>query len=251
MADQPTDVFNQDPQVTPATSPADPQDAYADLLKSITNEAGEQKYGDLPKALEGLKNAQEYIPQLKSENSDKDRTIAELQAELDKRSTVEDVVNRLTANQDSGNAEPQVTPQVTGLDEQAVIKLVTQLSEQKERESALRSNRDKVNQQLSATFGDKAAEAIAAKAKELNTTAEQLGKLSESSPEVVLNLFQAQAPSGVKPTQSSFNIPPRTPAQEELAAPDKSLLAGATSKEQAAFMAKIRERVYSKFDIQE
>ena len=85
MADQPTDNFSASPQETPAPAPA-AADPFADQLKAIVDPAtGAQKYSNVSDAFKGLEHAQNYIPTLKSEISDKDAKLAELQAELDKR----------------------------------------------------------------------------------------------------------------------------------------------------------------------
>ena len=67
---------------------------------------------------------------------------------------------------------------------------------------------------------------------------------------MVLALFNVQASQGAKPTTGSVSIPSSyKPPREELKRPEKSLLSGATSKDQAEFMRKIKEDVYAKYGV--
>ena len=71
-------------------------------------------------------------------------------------------------------------------------------------------------------------------------------ELSQESPQAVLSLFgTAQPKQGASVTLGSQSFP-ASPPQDDLVLPKKSLLSGATSKDQAAFMAQIKERVYKR-----
>lgn len=243
MADRPN-AFEA-PQATPEQQPAQPS-AFEDQLKMIKNEAGEQKYDNLPKALDALAHSQAYIPQLKTELSSKDQEIAKLQEELAKREAVGDVVDRLTAQQ----AQPEATPQVSGLDEQQAVALYQQLSAQEQATQLASSNVEAVNRALFAKYGDRTQEVAAAKAAELGMSLEGLQQLSQTSPQAALQLFQVSGQSGVQPTTGSVSIPPV--AQEERVRPPegKSLLRGASTKDQVEYLRKIREQVYKKLNVE-
>lgn len=249
MADQP-DVFNSTPAEPQQQQqvPAPSGDAFSDLLKHIVNENGQQKYDSIPKALEGLAHAQNFIPQLKSEVQTKDAEIARLRAELEQKQALEEVVGRLTATQQTNvKDEPPVT---SGLDEQAVMNLVRQTLAQKEQQESAQSNILKVQETLSSKYGEKTVEVLEAKARELGTTRQELGKLASQNPQLVLALFNVTASSGAKPTTSSVTLPSSyQPAREELKRPEKSLLSGATSAEQRDFMRKIKEETYAKYGV--
>lgn len=253
MADQPN-MFSDapaapaavEPQVAPTPS-AD--DQLANLLSGIKNESGQQKYDSVPKALEGLAHAQSYIPQLKSELSQKDQEIARLREELAKRESVEDVVSRLTATKgvDTDRGTP---PAASGLNEEAVLKLVQQALGQQKMVDQATQNQAQVQQALAARFGDKAHEVVQTKAKELGVTPQQLGKLASESPAMVLALFNASATPTVKPTTGSQHIPSSyQPEPPKLERPKKSVLAGATSGEQKDLMLKIKEDVYARLGV--
>lgn len=232
-------------QSTPTASP----DVFADLLKNIKNETGNQKYDSVPKALEGLAHAQNFIPQLQAQVRQQEEEIRTLREQLAKAATVDDVVQKLAAQQARGQDNP---PAASGLDEQAVMGLVQQALQQTKAQESAQGNVLKVQEVLTAKFGDKAAEVLEAKAKELGTTRADLGKLASQNPQLVLALFGTPAPQGINPTTGSVTIPASyKPPVKELERPEKSLLSGATSKSQAEFMRKIKEQVYAKYNVTE
>jgi type II secretory pathway pseudopilin PulG len=222
---------------------------YEDLLKSIQNEQGQQKYDSLPKALEGLQHAQQYIPQLRAELQSKEQELATMRSELEKRSSVEEVVSRLTAQQKDrlGSDTPSVA---SGLDEQAVLQLVQQALGQAKQQDQAQSNTAQVQQALSSMYGEKSREVVEQKAKELGTTPAELGKLASQNPAMVLALFNAKGSPSVKPTTGSAHLSSTYQTERPaLERPVKSLLSGATSKDQAAYMKRIKDEVYAKYNI--
>lgn len=251
MADQPNDIFAAkaaEPQQAPAaTQPAATTD-FGDLLKLVRNDNGEQKYDSIPKALEGLVHAQQYIPQLQTTLQQKEAELAQLRAELAQKASVEEVVSRLTATQQTSvKDEPPVT---SGLDQQAVVNLIQQTLSQSDAQKSAQANILKVQQSLSSKYGDKTVEVLEAKARELGTTRQELGELASRNPAMVLALFNVQASPGAKPTTGSVSIPSSyQPQREELKRPEKSLLSGSTSSEQRDFMRKIKEDVYAKYGV--
>lgn len=253
MADQPDDMFSDsapvkptEPQVQTTTSL---EAQYADLLKSIQNENGQQKYDSLPKALEGLANAQAYIPQLKTELQLKEQELARLKAELEQRGSVEEVVSRLTAQQKETQSQGQ-PPATSVLNEQAVLQLVQQALGQAKQQDQAQLNQAQVQQALSSRFGEKSREVVEQKAKELGTTPAELGQLASKNPAMVLALFNVTPTSQVKQTTGSVNIPPYVSERPPLEKPAKSLLSGSTSKEQAEYMRKVKEEVYARLGVQ-
>ena len=246
MADQPQTAFGNDPQQeTPAQQP--PQtSAFTDQLSMIKNESGEQKYDNVPKALDALAHSQSYIPQLKSEVDAQTAEIARLNEELSKRAAVEDVVGQLTAQQ----AQPETTPQVSGLNEQDVLNLVQNFSAQQSAQSQATGNEKQVSDALFSKFGDKTQEVVSTKAAELGMTVEALKALSQTSPQAALQLFQASAAATPRASSGSYNIAPSAPQVEGLQPPEKSLLRGASTKEQIAYLQQVRESVYKKHNVE-
>lgn len=217
---------------------------FSNQLADIKNEEGKQKYASLEEALKGLKNSQEYIPQLKDKVSEYESEITKLKAELEKRKSVEEAIGSLSNTNDE-RTEDQSS--VTKLDESTVESLVAKILSERDSNTTKTINKNKVNTALVSKFGDKAKEVLLAKANEMNTDIKTLGVLSETNPDMVLALFSASQSSS-KPMTSSYNLP-QTSQQEELKRPEKSLLFGASSKEQMEYMKQIKEAVYKKYDV--
>lgn len=234
-------AFNQE---TPDQNPAS-QDAFSDKLREIKNEAGEQKYDSLDKAIEALKHSQEYIPELKSNLSQKDQEIENLKAELQKKAALEEIVEKLTAKQ----AEQTSNPQASGLDEQAVLNLVQGYSAEQEKAKTLAQNEASVSEALFSQFGDKTPEIVAEKAKELGLSVNDLKDLSQRSPKAALNLFKVEVEQGAKFADSSVRLPLNKQEDYTLEPPEKSLLNGASTKDQVEYLRKVRENVYKKYDV--
>src|SRR5262245_56050319 len=123
MADQPNAFGDGNNQTPPANTPS-PLD---ELLANIKNEAGEQKYKSLEDALRALDASQKYIPELKNQLTGQQSEIAGLREQVSKFGSIDETVQRLLAQQQNRSDNP---PSVSGLDEQAVIKLVQQSLQQ-------------------------------------------------------------------------------------------------------------------------
>ncbi|MNS07733.1 hypothetical protein D3C72_391840 [compost metagenome] len=241
MTDQ--SVFNNDQPATPPNdTPAQPN-AYEDLLKTIVNEQGQPKYANVNEALKALQHSQTYIPEIKTQLTQREQEVLRLQAELEQRQSLEDVVSRLAKPNQPDVRDHQSA--ASGLDESAVMKLVQQQLERNQQMSAAQANQAQVEQALKAKYGDKTADVVKQRASELGLTPQALGELSSKSPQAVLALFNTQGTHSPQPTRSSVNIPPnRQPDSPPLDRPAKSLLTGASTKEQMEYMAKIRQKVY-------
>lgn len=245
MTDQ--SVFSEQ---DPATKPLEqqqqaPANAYLDLLAGIKNDQGLPKYATVDEALKALAHSQAYIPEVKNQLTQREQELAALRAELEQRQSIEDVVSRLaTQNQPTPPADQLGK---SGLDESAVMKLVQQQLEQRAAANAAQVNEMQVSDALRAKFGDKAAEVVEQRAAELGLTKQAFGDLSRKSPQAVLALFNANGAPAPKPSFSSVNIhATHAPELPPLERPTKSLLSGASMKDQAAYMAKVREDVLRK-----
>lgn len=255
MADQPN-IFDDAPEsIAPDASQEVVQKQqttevnaqYAHLLDGIKNERGEKKYDSLPEALKGLAHAQQYIPELKSQLSAKDQELERLRVELAKRESAEEIVSRLSAkNQPQEQGTP---PAASGLDVGTVEQLVEQLLVRKSRESEAQMNLRQVETVLVEKFGDKARDVIKQQMQETGLSSEDFKAWAAKSPKAVLKLFNAAPAATPKATTSSVNIPLTRTEPEPLKAPSKSLLAGATSREQSDFMAEVKRRVYERHGI--
>lgn len=242
MADQPN-MFEGGETPPPKVEPTQ-VDKVADLLKSIKNESGEPKYDTLEKALEALGHSQQYIPQVKSQLSESEKEIARLKAELEQRESIEDVVKRLAASGNpNGEGHP---PAATGLDEQAVMKLVQATLNQSKQVETVQSNRQRVESALAEHFGgaEKAAAVITEKAALLGKTPQQLGELAGTDPQLVLELFKVQGVRTPNPTVRGNNIEALPRVTDRVKPPEKSLMAGASNKEIKDYWLTIKEQVH-------
>jgi len=216
-------------------------------LDSIKNDQGGRKYDSLDKALEALKHSQEYIPTLKKQLEEKDKELLDLRSNSMSQDKLESLVAKLLDN----NNKPEggvPTPTSQGLDESKVLGLISKsLSERADAEYALK-NVQSVHDALTQKFGDRVNDVVAAKAKELGLSLQDLEALSKKSPAVVLTLFGTQSqPSS--PARSSVSIPPTRPDPSEVVKPQKSLLVGASSKDQSSYFQELRKSVYNKHNI--
>lgn len=235
MVDQ-TDPFNSQP------ASVDP----LDLLASIKNEQGEPKYKSLEEGIKALANSQAFIPTLLSEKKTLEDEIVTLREKAKKADNIDEVLGKLRGQNEDTNRE--VTPPAGSLSEEAVVNLVRKVLSDTQTESVTKTNRAAVQKALTDKFGEKTGEVVAKKAAELNTTPEKLGDLAAGNPNLVLALFQTAGVKSVTPTTSSVHLP-HDPNPAPLDKPAKSLLLGATSKDQKDFMMKVKEEVYRKYDV--
>lgn len=246
MTDQSTNLFNTSTAVTdPQQQPQAPvNDPLKDLLASIQNEQGQPKYRDIPSALDGLRHAQSFIETLKAEKQALEAEHQRMRSELEKRQSVEDIVGRLANSQ--GNASTTNTESITP---EQVAEMVKNQFVNIQTETVKKTNLQSVNDALVKRFGEKAGEVLKAKADELGITVKQLGDLAQQSPNAVLAYFpstQQQQSNGSTLNTTAFQ---QAPAEQDIQAPSKSLLSGASSREQAAYMKAIREHIHKKYGV--
>lgn len=248
--DQQTQGASQDPPVGQQQQPAaQPDSVFEHQLASIKNERGEPKYKDLPTALEALKHSQEYIPSLKQENDALKADIERIKEELERRASVEDTVERL-ATQQAQTPSPQ---EMQGMTEEQITALLEQRLTERESKQKAEANSRTVEEALRAKYGDKAPDVVAEKAKEYEMSPAELGKWAANNPKAVMALFEVKStPQSTKSNTSSVNIPPITPnSDESLAPPEKSLLRGASTKDQMEYFRKVKESVNKRIGVTE
>ena len=244
-----TDIFNTDgqPPVTPPVIQAPSSSDVEALLDTIKNEQGQRKYQNITEAMKALQHSQEYIPTIKSQVSTLEQELQAAKAEAAQAKKLEDIVAQLTNSNQNADGEPP--PAAAGLGEADVIKLVQQSLVDLETQRTTKSNVDLVQTALTSKFGDKTAEVVASKAKELGTTPKLLGDLAAQSPQLVLSLFGTAPVKQTTPTTSSVVIPPVNAPDFEIKRPDKSVLTGAGIKQQAAHFKDIQEKIHAKLGV--
>lgn len=252
MTDQ-SNVFESQQEVNTSETPVEPVvqpqsgDVFSNQLKEIKAEDGRQKYDTVEKALGALAHSQTLIPTLQQQIAALELEKTQLREELSKSKGVQELVDSLTERQQQGQ---EGNPSETHFGEAEVAKLLEATLSKREQEQVKMSNENQVQAALVAAYGTKAHDVVKAKAAELKTTPEALGKLASSNPEMILALFNTKAPSP-SVTSNTFNLPHNPQQDPPLTRPTKSLLSGSTAKDQRDFMAQIKAEVYKKLDITE
>lgn len=252
MTDQSIFDNNVKQPETPSENVTSSNDPYAHLLGVIKNESGQQKYSSVEKALEALAHSQGYIPELKTKVTAQDEIIRTLQEELAKQKTVADYLDKFNDQKGSMPATQPAAPVSPSLDPKAIADIVRQTVEAKEQEKVFSENVNKAQSALVKHFGDKVGEVLETKARELGISKTEIGQLAGKSPAAVLAMFGLSSQQGgFNFTTGSISIPPSAPQKDEpLAPPKKSLLRGATAKEQAEYMREIKKNVYKQYNIE-
>lgn len=180
-------------------------DALKNLLASIRNEQGQQKYKSVEEALKGLQHAQNHIHEIKSERNtiaaqlEQERSVSARTAELER------VVAELTQRREQ---KPVETP-TPSISEESISNLVKSQLASARQEEQQSQNRTLVKQTLIAKFGeDKAGEIFTRKADELGVSAERLTQLAAESPKAVLAMLGVSGDGASKQPR----ISPSTPA---------------------------------------
>jgi len=238
------------PEAEVVENPDTSENAFANQLAEIKNERGEPKYKDLPTALEALKASQEYIPQLKSRTQELEGQVNALQEQLSKQASLEEFMERLQKPSEQAPTQEQQPESQGGVTLEQLQSLIEQTLQNKERQTMAERNSQTVETALREAYGDSVRDVIAAKAQEYGMTPERIQEISKESPQLALSMFDLKPQSQRKPSISSANIPPIKPNQHpELKRPEKSLLLGASGREQREFMARVKEEVYRKHGI--
>ena len=165
-----TDVFANE-QGTPSTD---------DQLASLIGEG--KKYATEGDALKALIFSQDHIKNLETEN-------AGLRTDLDKQLGAEEILTKLKEQQASNTqqlgAEQTMSETKSGLTEEDVANVLNKMKT----EDVVKANRTEANSYMTDTFGDKAVETVADKARSLNMTVAQLQAIAENSPAAFKSLI--------------------------------------------------------------
>ena len=202
MTDQ-SSIFESESTQTPAATetaqaqePVQTVDAYADLLATIKSADGRQKYTDVMTALKSLPHANDHISRLEVE-------MEELRAEVARRQSAEDVLNRLESK------TPERTEQPSGntVDLAQIEKLVDSRLTARQLAEVHAANLKSVTGKVAEVYGDKAEAMFYSTAKEAGLSMQQINELAATAPAAVLKLMGVQGKvSNLPPkTTSSFN----------------------------------------------
>lgn len=240
MADQPNSIF-ENKQETPAqeqtmsseanTAPSTNEASFADLLSEIRNEKGEPKYKSVQDALVGLKHAQEYIPQIKTQASEKEQELEALRQEVERLKSLENTVLELTQKQENASTN------APSLSEEDIANLVQSTLTKQQQQTLQMQNIQSVVGAVSSKFGEDAERVFYTKAQELGLSVEEMNALAARSPKSVLTLLgvsETAAPkqANVSPAAGSVNTSAFQQSRESFLGREKaSVLFGATSQD--------------------
>jgi len=203
-------------------------DPVANLLGSIKNERGEQKYKSLEDALTALQHSQTYIPQLTTQLKEREQELELAKKESDKIAELERTLQTLT------QSDTQNTPTASnGLSEEAVAEIVFRTLGRTQQEALQKQNIGAVVAAMQTTYGDQAETVFYKKAQDLGMTVQEFNALAAKTPKAVLEMV------GVKPAtqqganfQSSVNSGAFVPNQQSFIGRNKiPALIGATSQD--------------------
>lgn len=189
--------------VTPEPKPAGQDDG-------LFLEVGGRKFTK-EDVVKKITNADQFIETLKQERDEDRRLLAEVQEQLRKQVTAQELLSRMNNTSNTPN-EPQA-PQLKA--EDITAQVLAQLQSQ---QAAVQeeSNWKSVTEKLAATFGDRANEKVAAVAQENGLSLQEAASLARTKPQLFLRLFP-ETSVGKKPTPSTFHQPsgnaPAIPAQ--------------------------------------
>lgn len=239
-------IFNNEKEAPSQEASPSPSNDFSDQLELIKNDKGERKYGTVEQALEALKHSQEFIPELKKEKEDLSGELEALRKQQEKIDSLTEIVSKLTAKEEPVVHQPQEAPQ-----EQDVAQLVQEVLERNKATETQTSNTTAVATALGEMYGTKAEETFYGKATELGLSKEAINQLAATSPKAVLALFSKQStPSLTKGTQGVDHNYVKPQEEGRLKASPSSIMAGASTGDLMAEMARHKAAIYAKHNIQ-
>ena len=193
-----------------------------------------------------MRHSQEYIPQLKSENETLKEKVARLEAEAKERQAIEEQLERFASQRQDPAPQGE-----SGLTPEQVQQMLEQHLTQREQATIAQSNLQKVEQALVEKYGDKAGEELKRVAQEKGLSLSDMREYATKHPDWVLSAFQTAPHRSNAPT-GSHNVPPINPPKPtEVAKPEKSMLAGASTKDVVEHMRQHKASIYAKYGITE
>lgn len=209
-----TDPFNPEDKTQTQNS----DDPLKDLLGSIKNEQGEQKYKDVETALKALQVSQtEFIPTLLKEKKELEARLGETSEELTKRKTLEELTEALKAQpkqpEQAAASTPAEAPQSVANPEVDLDALLESKLAQRDQASQETKNYTSVVNEITSKYGDKATEHIQNTATRLDTSVKELESIARKNPKLALSLLVPGSTASPKSSTTSA-YPPRVPQDD-------------------------------------
>ena len=247
MTDQSNNAFGEPAPADTSTPPISDNKTIEDQLKAIINEDGTQKYKDVETAIASLGASQEYIKKLEAEAREREEKATELAKKAAEATALEEIVEKLRQPNPEPNGQTTVT---NGLDEESAKQLFNNLLQENSTNQTREQNLQQVNDQLVSKYGEKAADVVAEKAKELGVTVQDLMEQSRKAPKSVLAYFGELPKASATPTTSNtLGVPqPRVVNNDELF--EGILTKPNQTQNMVEAMRAIRKEVYDKYGIE-
>lgn len=204
------------PQAGEKSETPDVNSLFADKLQSIVTPDGRQKYADVETALDSIPHAQQKINELNEK-------LKQMEEELKTKSGMEELMKSVQ----SSKTAPETPSASSGLDEDAVARILQTQLAQMEQAKVKEANAAKVREQLEAKYGDKAEEQFKAKAQQLGVDPQYLAELALTSPQLVLSHFGDTPARNAEAVTGSVNTTGLKPSAPER----KPVMRGATYKD--------------------
>ncbi len=203
---------------------------YADLLGSIRNETGAQKYNSVEDALKGTAHAQSFIQQLQQEKRELEQKLSQLSQKEDETTELKRTVQELIQRQDQASNQGQ------GLKTEDVADLINRQLTQREREVLAKQNQANVVAAATAAFGTDAEKKFIEAAQEAGLSVEEMNSLAAKSPKAVLKMLgvsgQPAQKQGTSAPGTGINTTGFAPAQESFVGRNKNqVTVGASTEE--------------------
>lgn len=206
---------------------------YADLLGSIRNETGAQKYNSVEDALKGASHAQTFIQQLQQEKLEMQRKLEELSGKQSKEAELERTVQELLSKvNDTSNQKQSIT-------QEDIADLVNRTLTQRDTQKTAQENQTSVVNAATKAFGSKeeAGKKFVEAAQEAGLSVQEMEQLAAKSPKAVLKMMgvteqATHKPQTFAPGSSVVNTAGFAPAQESFVGRNKiQVTVGATTGE--------------------
>jgi hypothetical protein len=205
--DQNTD---QTPSDTSTPDAFDTSTGDGDILEELVGPG--KKFASVADLAKGKLAADSFIKKTTEENAQLRQVVADLSNKADSSEAINKLVEHLmnAPRASAGNPPPPNEADASNNSQNNQVGLtradVVALLKQSEREKVAQANRSEANRKLHSMYAEKAPEVVAAKAKELGLSVENLKALAESSPKAfsaMLNLnAEGSSPSASRPGAS-------------------------------------------------
>lgn len=187
------DAFNENKETN--------SDAQGDNQDSVGIEYN-GKVWNKEDVLNKFQNADKYIEELKQEVEQ----LKSQKAGSEKLDVVLDKLSQLGEAKPVQESEGNTTQSEPVKDDVSIESTVEALLKKREAEKSFSRNVEEVNSKLSQVYGDKAADVVASKAKELGMTIEEAKRFAGERPKAFAKLFiDESAPKGSNSIHSSVN----------------------------------------------